>query len=96
LTIVFERDKGQVPLEEILRFPTPSQLDDWGIYRTIKREDTEKRYGMQQHYALEKKKTLAKENKDEWLRLRKFESSKMSATTRDISLAFKLFYRILE
>lgn len=38
MRLILERLPGQIPIDEILHIPRPSQLDDWSLYEKLERE----------------------------------------------------------
>ncbi|KAI3401275.1 hypothetical protein diail_11981 [Diaporthe ilicicola] len=74
MRLILERTPGQTPMNEILRIPKPSQLDDWGLYEKLRKERIKQTEGDARLTEWMIRRDKEKIERDHWRRSRAFRS----------------------
>ncbi|KAK3356924.1 PUA-like domain-containing protein [Lasiosphaeria hispida] len=75
LELVLERAEGQLPMDDVMNIPMPSQLDDWRLFEKLEAENIRQTTGEQEALEWRMRNEEDRREREEWQRVREFRSS---------------------
>ncbi|KAK0711669.1 PUA-like domain-containing protein [Lasiosphaeris hirsuta] len=82
LELVLERSEGQLPMEDVMKIPMPSQLDDWRLFEKLEAENIRQTTGEQEALEWRMRNEEDRREREEWQRVREFRSSISAGAAR--------------